>query len=206
MPLLGRGADQRFELDARGPASRRDVLSCRSARLDLDRGAARLPHGVRRLRSTPRWAGSARPCATTSVAGPAGSVVRSPKNSTSTPPVPMSRSQSRHSTSLLLSALIDAIAGPGPSGTTFMPSDRRKPSEPLEQLRRLERLDHDRDRDALVSDPAPRPLPSAQVGKGEDHAPAGGERHRAVVDALVRESSSDVGLRGRSGQRNDSTQ
>ena len=105
-----------------------------------------------------------------SVAGPPGSVVRSPKNSTSTPP-PLD---------VAVAQQADDLVGPqrlehrrpasGPSGTTFMPSDSRNVDEPLEQLGRLERLDHDGDRWPLIGEPAAGPLPAAEVGQGEDHA------------------------------------
>ena len=61
-----------------------------------------------------------------SVAGPAGRVVVSPKNSSSTPSPMMSRSESRHTTWLALSARRTSPAAVGPRGTMFMPSWRRK--------------------------------------------------------------------------------
>ena len=60
-----------------------------------------------------------------SMAGPAGNVVRSPKNSTSIPPPCRSRSDSRHTISLARSARSTVAATSGPSGTTRMPSSSR---------------------------------------------------------------------------------
>ena len=60
----------------------------------------------------------------------------------------------------------------GPSGTTFIPRSERHVDEPVEQLGRIDALDDHRHRDALVGQPPPGPVPSAEVGQGEDHAGA----------------------------------
>src|SRR5204862_484523 len=65
--------------------------------------------------------------------------------------------------------------------------------EPLEQVRRIERFDHDRD--LLVTngrDPEPRPLPSAEVRQGDDHALAVGEPDVEVLESLVRHAGVEL--------------
>ena len=59
-------------------------------------------------------------------AGPDGSVVRSPKNVTSTPVRLMSRSQSRAITSVRLTAATISRPAWGPSGTMCIPMRSRK--------------------------------------------------------------------------------
>jgi hypothetical protein len=96
-------------------------------------------------------------------------VVRSPKNSTSTPLRSMSRSHSRHTISLSLERLQHRLPAAGPSGTTVMPEVLAQIGEPLEQLGRLERLDHHGHLVPLVGHPPAGPLPATQVRQGEDH-------------------------------------
>ena len=96
-------------------------------------------------------------------------------------------------------------AADGPTGTTVMPSDSAERDEPLEQLRRLQRLDHHGDRQPLIGDPAARPLPPAQVGQGDDDAEAGAERVVDVLEPLVRERGVDL-LGRQPGSRKLSTQ
>ena len=68
---------------------------------------------------------SVAPVRSASVAGPAGRVVVSPKNSTSMPSPAMSRSESRHTTRFSRSTRITPAAADGPSGITSMPMARR---------------------------------------------------------------------------------
>ena len=64
-----------------------------------------------------------------------------------------------------------------------MPERRPQLGEPLEQLGRLERLDDHRDPVAPIGQPAPGPLPAAEVRQGQDHPVAGGQpvEHVGVV-------------------------
>ena len=109
-----------------------------------------------------------RPTRSPSVAGPAGSVVRSPKNSTSIPPPWMSRSQSRQTTSLSAQGLEHRTGRARTERHDVHAEVVAQADEPVEQLRRLEALDDDRDAVTLVGQPASGPLPAAEVGQGED--------------------------------------
>ena len=114
-----------------------------------------------------------RPGAQASVAGPAGSVVRSPKNSTSTPlPIDVAIAQQAH----------DLVVAECPQHRPARPSARAarrscrgpgaRSTNHSNSSGRLERLDDDGHLVALVGQPAPGPLPATEVRQGEDRAVA----------------------------------
>ena len=77
------------------------------------------------------------------IAGPAGNSVRSPKNSTSTPPAPMLRSQSRHDL-VVGERLEHRSTGTGSERDDGHAEVAAQPDEPVEQLGRMELLHDDR--------------------------------------------------------------
>ena len=94
----------------------------------------------------------------------------------------------------------------GPSGHDVHAERPSELDEPLEQLGRLERLDHDGDPDLLTRvSQNPRPLPSAEVRQGED---ARRPRRPGLLDVLeALDDEAGVELSGAElGRRNDSTQ
>ena len=120
--------------------------------------------------SPPRRA--ARRSRSASVAGPAGSVVRSPKNSTSTPSPVRSRSQRRHTTWLARSARRASAPAVGDERDHAHPEPAPRLDEPFEELRWLDRFGDDRDGVALTGQPRPGEVPVAEVRQREHEAVA----------------------------------
>ena len=86
--------------------------------------------------------------------------------------------------SLRRSAASTSRPASGPSGDDLHPELGPQVGEPVEQLGRLEPLDHHRHAVAAVDQPAPGPLPPAEVRQRQDHAVARGERRVDVLVAL----------------------
>ena len=117
-------------------------------------------------------AAAARRCAAPAWPAPPAAWCCSPKNSTSMPSPARSRSrQQAHDPVVAQRAAAPRRRPPGPSGTTSMP--RRAPGvgEPLEQLGRLDRLDHDRGRVALHRQPRAGVVPRRRRGAGRGSRP-----------------------------------
>ena len=125
MPLVGRVADQLLEPMRELLGDARDVL-CHRTVTRARRGARRpCRGGRRRVGSTPRSAAPAHQCATR--ASP-GRRAASCAHRRTRPRCLLLRCRDRtrrHSTPFDFSALIAAEAAPGPSGTTFIPRERR---------------------------------------------------------------------------------
>ena len=116
------------------------------------------------------------------MAAPPGSVVRSPKNSTSGPSPGEVAVDDEADDVVVAQRPHHRRGGVGTERHDGHAEARTEIGEPFEQLRWLDPLDHDRDRVPAVGDPAPRPLPAAEVRQGDD-------------DALApREAADDVGL------------
>ncbi len=109
----------------------------------------------------------------------------------------MSRSHRRHSTPLDFTALIAADAAPGPSGTTFIPRERRYSANHSKSSGGSTRLDDHRDRQARVGDPASRPLPTSEVRQSEDDTGAVRDALPEVPEPLVGEVRGDLDVRER---------
>ena len=186
VPLRRRPADQRLQLGRQhlGPALHvvaEPALPVQRKRRPDDRDDARLDAGPKYTAQGSRAA----PVRSARVTGPAGSRVRSPKNSTSTPAAPpTSRSQSRHRRWLAARALVQAAAAPARWGSPASPAARE--SRRTTRTRPVAPALPPRPRwDARSAPAAPGPLPATEVRQGQDGAPPGGFAGRDVLEPLV---------------------
>ena len=127
-------------------------------------------------RSTPRRAPASRRCAARASPGRPGSVVRSPKNSTSTPsPVEVAVAEQAHDAVVAQRAQHRRARRRDRAARPRCRSPRAARANHVEQLRRLDRLDDGEHVVALRRPSTRRPLPAAEMRQREDHAVARGE-------------------------------
>ncbi len=125
MPLLGRDPDELFELGGETLRDAGDVGAQAALARSIGIGGRTTPRCPRPASKYTATGSSVAPVRSASVAGPAGSVVRSPKNSTSTPSPVRSRSLNRQTMRLSRSACNTMRETSGPIGTTSRPMASR---------------------------------------------------------------------------------
>ena len=133
--------------------------------------------------STPRRARAARPCAARAWRDRRASW-SAHRRTRPRPRRPRGRGhESRHTIRFAFNARSTAAPASAPSGTTSIPIASRTPGEPREQLRRLDRLDDDRRRDAAPGEPRGGEVEAAEVREREDQPVARVERGLDVLPA-----------------------
>ena len=179
VPLLGRAADEHLELAGQVLGDPGDVLARASPALDGQRRADDAVVAVEPSREVHATGRIGAPVRSASVAGPAGSVVRSPKNSTSTP-LPLEVAVAEQADDLRCGR------GPArsPAGRPVRAAPRSCRGAPASSANHSNSSGGSSGSTTTVmwwpcvGHPAPGPLPAAEVRQGEDHALARGERRQ----------------------------
>ena len=134
-----------------------------------------------------------------SMAGPAGMVVRSPKNSTSMPLPPMSRSHSNPTSFPARRVRSEHATGVGAERHDGETHGLALGDEPVVHGGRLERFGHARHGIALQRQPRPAPFPAADVRERHDHAVARFHAGHEMLPAALHHKAvgDDIGAEGR---------